>query len=335
MPAAVAVPAAISAGTSILGGVLGSRAAGKAADLQAKANEQAAEELRKVLAQYNPQIGAAASTAGTEAKAAGTAAATGVTDAAAAGGAAATTAAGTANDFLAPYRDIGTNAADSLRALMVPGGDLNRTFTAADMAAYDPGYQFRIDQANKALQGTAAAKGGALGGGMIGAVAGLNQNLAAGEFQNAFARFTQEGQDRYSRLAQLLGIGQTAATTSGGNLINAAQFGGNLGLTAANEAGGFGVGTTEYAGTANLSAAEQEALNALNTQHSLSDLMTGAAQARAAGIVGGTNAWTGAIGGVANAAQGVGKYYQDQTTLDSLRGIFANPALRPAAAINV
>jgi len=60
MPAAVAIPAAISAGTSIFGGILGSRAANKAGRLQQEEALRQAQGFRDTLGQYNPQIGTAA-----------------------------------------------------------------------------------------------------------------------------------------------------------------------------------------------------------------------------------------------------------------------------------
>jgi hypothetical protein len=71
------------------------------------------------------------------------------------------------------------------------------------------------------------------------------------------------------------------------------------------------------------------ARNAIGVQGSISDLMTGGAASRAAGTVGATNAWSGALGGVANAAGQVGGYYQDQQTLKD----FMNPALGPAGYV--
>ena len=56
MPAAVAVPAAISAGSSIFGGIMGSRAANKAAQTQSAAAQQQAGEFQRILSEYNPAI---------------------------------------------------------------------------------------------------------------------------------------------------------------------------------------------------------------------------------------------------------------------------------------
>jgi hypothetical protein len=65
--------------------------------------------------------------------------------------------------------------------------------------------------------------------------------------------------------------------------------------------------------------------NALATYGNIEDLLTGGAAARAAGTVGAANAWTGALGGVANTAGQVGQYYQGKKTLATL---MANPSTR-------
>src|SRR4030095_3664834 len=185
MPAAVAIPAAISLGSSLLGGLFGSRASSKAAKIQAEAGKAAAGDPRAPLDIYKPQNCAA-----------GTAAAQGVTDATAAGQQGITGAVtagqgrideGTrrAMELLQPYIGAGGQSLSTLMGGLAPGGARNKTFTAADMQAYDPGYAFRMQQANKALAGSAAARGGALGGGALTALSSLNQNLASGEFANA------------------------------------------------------------------------------------------------------------------------------------------------------
>ena len=89
MPAAVAIPliaAGIGGATSIAGGLIGSSAAGKAGKIQSAAASQQADLLQKILEQYNPKIGEAATAAGTGATAAADTAIGGVNDAVTAGG---------------------------------------------------------------------------------------------------------------------------------------------------------------------------------------------------------------------------------------------------------
>jgi hypothetical protein len=108
-----------------------------------------------------------------------------------------------------PWIDTGKNALAKLEGNL-NAGEYGKTFggqfnwedfrgdaptfqdpgAAPDMAA-DPGVQFRLDAANKALERSAAAKGGSLGGGQLRALSTLNQGLASQEYGNAFQRQQQ------------------------------------------------------------------------------------------------------------------------------------------------
>jgi hypothetical protein len=310
MPAAVAIPAAISAGTSIFGGILGSHAANKAAGIQSQAAQQQAQAFRDLIAQYAPQITGAASGVHDTSKIVGE----NLTGQAATSAANLNAAAGQANQFLNPFMTAGTGAVQNLAQLMAPGGDLNRNFTLQDMQTLDPGYQFRIDQANKLAQQSAAARGGALGGGALQGLAQLNQNLASSEMQNAFSRFQTQQQNRFSNLYNLAGMGQNAANLSGANLMNAAQVGGGWQNAAMQQAGAWDLTGSQY----EADAAKWLADYAMGGQRSIADLMTGAANAQAAGTVGAANAWSGMLGGLANTAGNVGNYFLGQKMLGQL-----------------
>jgi hypothetical protein len=332
MPAAAAIiPSIIGMGTSLLGGAMGAGASKQAAQIQSAAATKQAEDFKALLAQYNPQIGAA-----------GTAAAGAVNDATAAGqtaiGGAVTggqqgigNAVTAGQALLQPYIGAGGQSLATLMSAMGPGGDLNKQFTTQDMQAYDPGYSFRIAQANKALAGSAAARGGALGGGTLAAMAGLNQNLASSEFGNAEARFRAQQTDRFNRLNSLVNMGAGAATTAGGYGMTGANEAANLGLTGATSAADLGYRGAMGAGGFTTGAAQQQAANALATQGNIANLMTGGANAQAAGTMGSANAWSGALGGVGNAAGQVGNYFQQQNLMNWLKqnpGVFANPAVK-------
>lgn len=152
----------------------------------------------------------------------------------------------------APWRQAGVTALGQLGELTATGGDLNRNFSMSDFQA-DPGYQFRMDQGMKALQGTAAAKGGLLSGGAAKASLEFAQGLGSQEYQNAFGRFEAQNNDRYNRLASLAGLGQTAASTSGQfGLAGAAGYG-NYATQGANAqaAGYIGMGNAINSGVSN------------------------------------------------------------------------------------
>jgi hypothetical protein len=318
MPAAVAIPAAISAGTSIVGGVLGSRAAGKAADLQYKASQQGIQQLRDILAQYNPQIGAAGETAATGVESAAAQGRQDILGTVGTGTTGISDATKQAIGLLQPYIGAGGEALTNLRDLMAPGGEFSRPFTAADMQAYDPGYSFRMEQASKALQGSAAARGAALGGGTLGALTGLNQNLASSEFGAAQERFRQGQADRFNRLNTLVNLGATTAGTAGGYGMTGATSIADLLRASGVDLSNLAMRGAGMAGDYRTTAVGRQAQNAFDTQRMITDLLTGGAAAQGAGAVGSANAWTGALTGVAGAAGGVGKYYQDKETFDRL-----------------
>lgn len=72
----------------------------------------------------------------------------------------------------------------------------------------DPGYQFRMDEGNRAIEGGAAARGGLLSGAAAKAMQKYSQGFASNEYGNAYNRFTGDQQNMYNRLSQLAGTGQ-------------------------------------------------------------------------------------------------------------------------------
>jgi hypothetical protein len=109
-----------------------------------------------------------------------------------------------AREDLAPYRETGGLALNRLAQLtgLKPGE------TPAQYQAQDPGYQFRLDEGNKAIQNSALARGGAFSGRAAKDLMRFNQGQASQEY----------GQS-YNRLASLAGVGQTA--TNSGNELGA------------------------------------------------------------------------------------------------------------------
>jgi hypothetical protein len=311
MPA-VAIPAAISLGSSVLGGVLGSRASKKAAQTQSDQAQRSADELKGVLNEYNPRIGAAADTAAGNVNTATGAGQAEIRGAVGAGQGRIDDATAQALKFLSPYMEAGGQSLSTLMSGLAPGGDLNKTFTAADMQAYDPGYSFRMEQAQKALQGSAAARGGALGGGALRSLVGLSQNLASGEFANAEQRFRAQQGDRFNRLNSLVNLAAGYGTAG-------ASEAARLGLTGATSIADLGYRGATTAGGFTTDAANRMAGNALTTYGNIEDLLTGGAAARATGTMGSANAWSGALSGVANTANQVGRYYQEKDMEEEAR----------------
>jgi hypothetical protein len=166
-------------------------------------------------------------------------------------------------ELSAPYRAAGETAVNQLSVMTQPGGEFTRNFTAADLAAgMDPGYAFRLSEGNKALNASAAARGGLISGNALRAAQNYGQELGSQEYTNAFNRYQINRANRLNPLQFLSGQGQAAAAGQASN----------IGANAANNA----------------------------------NLMTGAANATAAGQVGAANAYTNAIG------QGIGGYQMNQ-----------------------
>ena len=105
----------------------------------------------------------------------------------------------------------------------------------------DPGYQFRQTEANKALERSAAARGGLFSGATGRSLSRLNQDMASQEYGAAYNRAYTSRNDQLNRLASMAGIGQNTAS----NLSQAGQnYSGNMsniyGQAANAQAAGYG-----------------------------------------------------------------------------------------------
>lgn len=112
------------------------------------------------------------------------------------------------------------------------------------MADYqaDPGYGFRMSEGMKALERSAAARGGLMSGGTGKALQRFGQDLASQEYQNAYNRFRDTQGLRRNALAGVVGYAPTAAgamTTSGQNFANQAN---QLAMTNAANQGNLALG---------------------------------------------------------------------------------------------
>ncbi|PZX29474.1 hypothetical protein C7416_104479 [Cupriavidus phytorum] len=104
-------------------------------------------------------------------------------------------------------------------------GSLTKNFSAEDFQK-DPGYEFRLGEGQKALEASAAARGGLLSGAAAKALSQYNQNFASNEYQNAYNRYNQNQTNTFNRLASLAGVGQTATNATqqaGQNYANQAS----------------------------------------------------------------------------------------------------------------
>jgi len=123
---------------------------------------------------------------------------------------------------LNPYRTAGSDALAQLMSGMGQDGQFMKTYSGQDIYD-DPSYQFRVNQGNNAIQGSAAAQGGLLSGATLKALQNYGQESASQEYQNAYNRFNADQTNQYNRLSNLVGIGQNAAAQTGNAGTQTAQ----------------------------------------------------------------------------------------------------------------
>lgn len=158
----------------------------------------------------------------------------------------------------AAYRTAGQSA---LTQMQDPS--FQKTFGAADFQQ-DPGYAFRMAEGQKAIERSAAARGGLNSGGTLRSLTQYGQGQGAQEYQNAYNRFTQDQSSRFGRLSQIAGMGQTAnaqgaaagqayANQYGQNVSGAANASGAADIAGANAfsnvASGIGKSTSDFLGS--------------------------------------------------------------------------------------
>ena len=146
-----------------------------------------------------------------------------------------------------PFYEAGVNALPELVQAS--------KYTPFSMAQFqaDPGYGFRLSEGQKALERSAAARGGLISGGQLKAATRYGQEMASNEYTNAFNRYQQERQARLGPLQSLTGTAQTTANTIGnvgttmaGNVGEAYMGGAN-----ARASGYVGMGNAVNSGLSN------------------------------------------------------------------------------------
>ncbi len=238
----------IGAGGQIFSGLMGQSAADKAAQQQIASQQKVIDLTGKTIPQANDTI------------------AGGVT------GANSTLADYNARNMglLQPYQSTGTNALAQLNGLTAAGGFQAPTNVTEQN---DPGYQFRMQQGQKALEQSAAARGGAISGGADKALVQYGQDYGSNEYGNVYNRALGTYQTNFGNLQSLAGLGLNAT---------------NTGVQANNLTGSQTAGNTYGGGLAQ----SGNLLSGLGIQ---ANALTGQGNAAAAGTVGGTNALTSGI----------------------------------------
>jgi hypothetical protein len=137
-------------------------------------------------------------------------------------------------ELQAPFREAGVRALPELEAAS------RYTPFGMDKFQADPGYAFRLSEGQKALDRSAAARGGLISGGALKAAQRFGQDMGSQEYTNAFNRYQTERQARLNPLQSLAGVGQTSVNqlgTAGQNYANAA--GQAIGAGAQAQASGY------------------------------------------------------------------------------------------------
>jgi len=171
-----------------------------------------------------------------------------------------------------PFRQGGVAATNRMQELYGIGGSPTaagygsyaQPFSMADVEM-DPGYAFRVQQGQQAIDRSAAAKAGLQSGAALMAATEYGQTMGSQEYGNAYNRFLQQ---RELQLRALQGLASPGATTAAGM--------GNLATTTGANIANTMIG----AGTALGQGIEQ------------------AGQARASSYMGGASALQGALQGV-------------------------------------
>ena len=171
-----------------------------------------------------------------------------------------------------PFYEAGVNA---LPALVQAS---NYTPFGMDQFNADPGYAFRLSEGQKALDRSAAARGGLISGAATRAATRYGQDMASNEYTNAFNRYQQERQARLGPLQSLTGMGQSTSQQLGAAGAQNASAIGGYGMAGANAAaegymGAANARASGYMGTANaLTSAVGTGLNYYNQSKYLAAL---------------------------------------------------------------
>lgn len=184
---------------------------------------------------------------------------------------------------LAPFVGAGTNALGQLQSL--PGAPAFAPPTFGAGFQQSPGYNFQLQQGIGAIQNSAAAHGGVVGGNTLKALNQFGQGVANQDYYNYgntqqanylndYAAQAQAQQQKFNNLQTIAGSGQNAAAGLGA-----------LGASTANQIGG----NIQGAANANSAATVAGAQNSNNLINSLLSQFSGSQLQNAFGSMFGTS----------------------------------------------
>ena len=139
-----------------------------------------------------------------------------------------------------PFRQLGLTNLNQLSALYGEGGEFARAPSLNELQL-DPGYGFRFGEGMKALERSAAARGGLLSGSILKGAQRYGQEMGSQEYQNAFNRAMQQREMRSNAMLNLGGVGPAAVSRLGGAAQQyAAGAGQAIGSAGQARASGYG-----------------------------------------------------------------------------------------------
>lgn len=147
----------------------------------------------------------------------------------------------------APRMEAGNRSLARLQELLGITGTGPRSLSATDVMS-EPGYQFGLDQGQKALERQANARGMRNSGAAMMAAQRFGNDYGTTKYGDAWNRLQGERTNQFNQLASVAGMGQVAsnqvgaagsqfANAAGNNLMGAANVRGAAGMGAANTIG--------------------------------------------------------------------------------------------------
>jgi hypothetical protein len=120
-----------------------------------------------------------------------------------------------------PFREAGLAGQNRLLELLGLGDnkkakDFGKYASAEfgmDKFTADPGYAFRVSEGMKALDRTAAARGGLISGSALRGATRYGQEMGSQEYQNAFNRYQTARTNTLNPFQSLAGVAQSSANT--------------------------------------------------------------------------------------------------------------------------
>lgn len=171
----------------------------------------------------------------------------------------------------APWMEGGSQTLAQLLREMQNGGFEPQVNSQS--LANDQGFQFRMSEGQKALERSAAARGGLNSGAAMKSLARFSQGLASDEYGNAWNRSMQAGQNRFNRMSNIAGMGQQSAGAMG-------AFGGQYANNMSNLYGA--IGNADAAGSMGVANAVSSGFQSLGNLAQM-----GAGQMQSGGFGGG------------------------------------------------